>query len=494
MKIFLYNPDDGASYNFIPHLWMFLLKALVSDEYEVVVADRKIQKMKEKEIADFVSDNNFDLVGIGAMTRMISKAYLVADEIRKRNIKVVMGGPHVSVLPEEGLKHADSIAIGESDDFWGDIIRDAETGKLKKIYKNPVDENGVEKKPDLSNYPVIKWDELDLDGFSSIPGVLKPVLKHFARGWENFFVIPIETQRGCPYGCEFCTVTRFFGSKIRYRSNENILEELEHIKNIERDGRGHVGVVFVDDNFAINRKRTKELLNEMIKRGIDVNYFAQISINLLRDDELVELLSKSGCKMIFVGLESVDEESLKSVHKIQNKPEDYREIMEKLVDKNIFVVASFIFGFDSDHVGVAEKTFKHIESWPPVLPVFGQLTPYPGTPLYEKLLSEGRLERPQHWLEVKPFIMAHKPLKVSDEDVHIELKRAWELCYSPDINKKSMEKIKDKNGGFQIFHLITRLMFRGIYYPQRSNLKWLDVLFKNRSSIFFLWKNLKGKA
>ncbi len=493
MKIFLYNPDDGLSYNFIPHLWMFLLKELASDDNDVIVADRKIQKMGEKEIAEFVLDNNFDLVGIGAMTRMISKAYKVADEVRKRGIKVVMGGPHVSVLPQEGLKHADAIAVGESDEFWNDIIRDAEKNNLKKIYRNPVDENGVERKPSLENYPVIRWDEISMDGFDSIPGVVKPVLKHFAKGWEKFFVIPIETQRGCPYGCEFCTVTRFFGSKIRYRPQENILEELEHIKNIEREGRGHVGVVFVDDNFAINRKRTKDLLREMIKRDIKLNYFAQISINLLKDDELVDLLSKSGCKMIFVGLESIDEESLKSVHKNQNNPLDYKKIIEKLVDKNMFIVASFIFGFDNDSLGIADRTFKHIKSWPPVLPVFGQLTPYPGTPLYDKLLEEERIDRPEHWLEVKPFVMAHKPLKATPEDVHRELKRAWMLCYSPETNKKSVEKIKDKSAGLQIFHLITRLMFRGIYYPQRSNLKWIKVLYNNKSSIKFLWRNLRKR-
>ncbi len=492
LKIFLYNPDDGISYNYIPHLWMFLLKALTPENHEVIIADRKVQNMNEKEISEYVVENGIGLVGIGAMTRMIGKAYKVADAVRERGISVVMGGPHVTVMPEEALKHADSVAIGEADNTWPQMVEDAKNGNLKKIYRN-AGKNGKEEKPDLGSYPLIPWSELDIGGFNNIPKILRPMIKHFAKGWENFFLIPVETQRGCPYGCEFCTVTRFFGNSIRFRTNESVVQELLNLKSIVKEGRGRVGVLFVDDNFAINLKRTKSLLRDIIAANAQIFYFAQISINLLKDDELIDLLAESGCKWIFIGLESIDETNLKLVHKNQNKPKDYKRILEKLAQKDIYAIVSFIFGFDNDSPGIAERTFQQLKTWPPCLPVFGQLTPYPGTPLYDKLLFENRLERPVHWIEVQPFEMAHHPLRISPEIVHQELKKAWTFSYSSEMNYKSINCLSDRDIGYQLFHLIARVIFHGIYFPQKSSFKWIKVLFKNRKAFFKVGKSIYRK-
>ena len=167
MKILLYNPDNGVTRNFMPHLWMFLLRSLTPPGHEVVLIDGNAQPMDEAGIARYVREEGIELVGIGAMTRMIAKAYRMADAVRAVGVKVVMGGPHVTELADEalgrdgGARHADAVALGEADETWPRIVEDAVHGKLKDIYA-PVDEFGQERKPSLQPYPEIPWDKIDL--------------------------------------------------------------------------------------------------------------------------------------------------------------------------------------------------------------------------------------------------------------------------------------------------------------------------------------------
>src|SRR6202167_749524 len=163
MRILLYNPDNGVTANFMPHLWMFLLQSLTLAGHEVLLIDGNTQPMTDAEIVRFVLVEGIGVVGIGAMTRMIAKAYRVADAIRAAGVPVVMGGPHVTELPDEALgrdggpRHADAVALGEADETWPKIVNDAARGQLKEIYV-PVDDTGKERKPSLNQYPVIPWD------------------------------------------------------------------------------------------------------------------------------------------------------------------------------------------------------------------------------------------------------------------------------------------------------------------------------------------------
>jgi radical SAM superfamily enzyme YgiQ (UPF0313 family) len=494
MNILLYNPDNGVTQNFMPHLWMFLLQALTPSRHQVVLIDGNTQPMTDAAIVRFALDRQIGLVGIGAMTRMIAKAYRVADALRAAGIPVVMGGPHITEVPDEALgrdggpRHADALALGEADETWPRIVEDAARGQLKEVYA-PVDAFGQDRKPTLQDYPAIPWDSLDIKQFNRIPAFFCRIMRHYGFEWETFHIIPIESGRGCPYGCEFCTVTGFFGDSIRFRTNQSIVDEMLMLKERARSTRGKFAVFFVDDNFAINVKRTKSLLRDIIAAGAELNWVAQISANLLRDPELLDLIAVSGGKWIFIGMESLDPANLASVNKSFNKPSEYAGVLQSLAHRNIYAITSFIFGLDNDTPGVAARTLDQMREWPPVLPVFGQITPFPATPLYTRLQKEGRLTRPKHWLEFAPFRMAHTPLKITIPEVQAEVRYAWTNSYSPAATQQALDSITHEPAAYKINHLISRLFFRGIYFAPKGVLGWLRLIAQNRGPLYSVVKD-----
>ncbi len=493
MRILLYNPDNGVTRNFMPHLWMFLLQALTPSGHEVLLIDGNTQPLDERGIARFVREEKIGLVGIGAMTRMVAKAYRMADAVRATGVPVVMGGPHVTEMADEalgrdgGLRHADAVALGEADETWPKIVEDAVRGELKDIYA-PVDNTGKERKPSLQGYPAIPWDSINLKQFNLIPKVFTPMLKKLGAGWGSFRIIPVESGRGCPYGCEFCTVTGFFGDSIRFRTNESVVNELLMLKARAKSEGGQIAVFFIDDNFAINVKRTKSLLRDIIAAGAQLNWVAQISANLLRDEELVDLIAASGGKWVFIGMESIDPANLADVKKGFNKPGEYAAVLERLAKRNVYAITSFIFGMDNDTPGVAERTLAQVRTWPPGLPIFGLLTPLPATPLYKRLEAARRLTRPKHWQEFIPFAMAHTPLKMTIEEAHAEVNYGWTHAYSPDALAQAVEALEHKPLGYQINIFVSRLFFRGIYFPMMGRMAWPKWIAKNRRTIFKLVK------
>ena len=494
MKILLYNPDNGVTRNFMPHLWMFLLQSLTPAGHEVILIDGNAQPMDEAGIARFVLEHNIGLVGIGAMTRMIAKAYRMADAIRAVGVPVVMGGPHVTEEADEALgrnggeRHADAVALGEADETWPKIVEDAVRGELKDIYA-PVDEFGQERKPSLQSYPAIPWDKINLKQFNLVPKIAKPMLQKLGDGWGTFRIIPMESGRGCPYGCEFCTVTGFFGDSIRFRTNKSVVDELLLLKARAKSELGQIAVFFIDDNFAINPRRTKSLLRDIIAAGAQVNWVAQISANLLRDEELVDLISASGGKWVFIGMESIDPTNLADVKKGFNKPGEYAAVLERLAQRNVFAITSFIFGMDNDTTGVAERTLKEIRTWPAGRPIFGLLPPLPATPLYKRLEAAGRLTRPKHWQEFIPFEMAHTPLRMTIAEAHAEVKYGWTNAYSPQALEKAVDSYAHKPLGYRINIFIARMCFRGIYFPQMGRFAWLKTISENRRTIYGLCKD-----
>jgi len=494
MNILLYSPDNGVTRNFMPHLWMFLLKSLTPPEHTVFLIDGNAQPMNEDQMAEFVRNNDIRLVGISAMTRMAARAYKIADAVRAVGAKVVFGGPHVTEVPDEPLgraeepRHADAVALGEADYTWPQIVADAAAGNLKEMYR-PVDSNDREVKPSLTDYPEIPWQTLDLEQFNLIaklPAVVRSLLKRKTSKWESLYVLPIESGRGCPYGCDFCTVTGFFGDSIRFRSNESVIGELLRLKQRARDERGTIGVFFVDDNFAINVNRTKSLLRDMIAKDAVLPWIAQISVNLLKDEELLDLMAASGARCIFIGLESVDADNLRGVHKSFNKPADYKAALDRLAHRGIYTITSFIFGMDGDTPGVARRTAEVMATWPPGLPVFSLMTPFPSTPLYQRLLQSGRLTRPKHWLDFRPFTMSYTPENITIEEAEAEVREAWTRAYSPQATRDALGRISDRPLSERAIVFFSRLAFRGIYFPQVRPREWLSLLWGNRRVLFSL--------
>jgi radical SAM superfamily enzyme YgiQ (UPF0313 family) len=471
---------------------MFLLESLTPPNHKVHLIDGNAKPLGEAELRDFIRTNEIKLVGIGAMTRMAAKAYRMADAARAAGALVVMGGPHVTEVPDEplgrdgGPRHVDAVALGEADATWPIIVNDAANGSLREVYA-PIDESGNQIKPSLSDYPIIRWDKIDLTQFNlmaKLPSWARFVLSKAGLTWNSLYIVPIESGRGCPYGCDFCTVTGFFGDSIRFRSNESVIDELLMIKSRVKKEQGEVGVFFIDDNFAINVRRTKQLLREMIRRDATVPWVGQISINLLRDEELLDLIGASGGRWIFIGLESIDAGNLKEVSKGFNKPAEYASTLQKLADRGIYAITSFIFGMDGDEPGVAKRTAEAIESWPPGLPVFGLLTPYPATPLYDRLGQESRLTRPKHWLDFRPFRMAFTPRRISIEQAEAEVHEAWTRAYDASAFATALERMERRPLGEKSILLIAKLLFRGIYFPQMKRSDWARVVFSYRSSIF----------
>jgi len=227
-------------------------------------------------------------------------------------------------------------------------------------------------------------------------------------------------------------------------------------------------------------------LRDIIAADAQVHWVAQISANLLRDEELVDLIAASGGKWVFIGMESIDPANLASVNKGFNKPGEYAAVLERLAQRNVYAITSFIFGMDNDTPGVAERTLQEIRTWPPGLPIFGLLTPLPATPLYKRLEAAGRLTRPKHWQEFVPFEMAHTPLKMTIPQAHAEVQHGWAHSYSPDALAKAVDALDHKPLGYRVNIFLARLCFRGIYFPMMGRLAWVKVISQNRHTIFKL--------
>ncbi len=494
MHILLHIPDNQITNNFLPQLWPFLLKNLTPSEHQVTIIDGNAVHWNEQEIVNFIRSHNVDLVGMGFMTRMAQKAYRVGRIIRtETGVPVVFGGPHVTALPEEPLggtgqpQCADCVVIGEADELWPLVIRDAARGQLKRIYRVGGTDQPASK-PTLDEYPIIRWDEVDLTLFNlmrRVPASIHRLLKTMSVPYERAYLFPVESGRGCPYGCDFCTVTGFFGDKLRFRSNESVITELLLIKSIAKRDKALAMVFFIDDNLAINRKRIKSLLREMIERDACLPWVGQISINLLRDEELVELIAASGARWIFAGLESMEAASLKAVGKQFNRPSEYRETLDLLARNNVYGITSFIIGMEGDRPGISSRIAAELKTWPPGLPVFGLLTPFPATPLYDRLKQEERLTRPQHWLDFHPFEITFLPRHLSPTEAQQEVRAAWEKAYAPAAFWRTQKWMRANGKPFaqQLTQFISRLLFRGIYFPQMTRWSWFRLLARNIHTI-----------
>lgn len=346
----------GSDFYFrMPYLGLLKVASLTSPDWEVMIIDEKVETL------DF--ELNADLVGITTMTPVARRAYQIADRFRSRGIKVAMGGMHASKLPEEALQHCDSVLVGEAEDLWPTLLYDVQQGQLKQVYRHS------EGYPALDNRPPVDW-------------------KHY-RGKGYLPVHFVETTRGCPFNCEFCSVTSSFGGKFRNRSIDDIEQEIRNMKPFPGRFTWQNLVFFNDDNIMSSKRHARELLTRIIPYNLD--WLGQTSVDMAQDDEILSLCKKSGCMGLLVGFESLSAETLKSINKGVNKPQQYIDVVKRMHDHGIGVKGSFIFGFDSDDEGVFERTVEFAEKAKIDVVYYSILTPYPGTTLYDQMSREGRI-------------------------------------------------------------------------------------------------------
>ena len=332
----------------LPPLGLATVAALTPPDVTVSLTDENVRDIDFEEQAD--------LVGITALTVTSKRAYEIADTFRARGAKVVLGGIHPTVLPEEASQHADAVVVGEAEGVWPGLIEDFKANRLQKLYK-------ASERPDLSALPIPRRDLFT-------PGAYRV---------KN----TISTTRGCPYSCAFCTVTSFFGRTYRCRPVPEVLKEIETF-------RGAKFIAFLDDNIVGNPKHAKELFRGLIPYKL--KWVAQCSITIAKDEELLRLAAQSGCISLFIGFESVLPQSLAAVGKKINVVDEYEGVIKKIHSFGIGIHGFFIFGFDQDDKEVFSHTVEFARKNRIETAQFDFLTPYPGTAFGKAMDEAGRID------------------------------------------------------------------------------------------------------
>ncbi|MFH0778565.1 MAG: radical SAM protein [Candidatus Eisenbacteria bacterium] len=338
-----------------------------------------------------------DLVGITAMTAQAPRAYEIADEMRKRGAKVVLGGIHPTALPEEASRHADAVVVGEVEEIWPEVLEDFRCNRLKRIYRNAT-------RPSLRNLPIPRRDLLDGKGY--------------------LFTNTIQVFRGCKFNCSFCSVSRFFGRSYRMRPIEDVVSE---IKRLRGDSLARRFFGFLDDNIVGDKRYSSQLFQRLTQ--LDIIWAGQATLDVVSMPGMVPLMAKSGCRALFIGLESSNPLSLTEAKKKWLRPDEFRKKIRFLHDHGIMVEGAFIVGFDSDENTVFEETVEFADKIGLDAAQFSILTPFPGTELYNKLDGEGRIFE-RDWSKFGVDEVVYQPKRISPEKLQDGYHWAWREFYS----------------------------------------------------------------
>ena len=312
------------------------------------------------ETIDYTSPS--DLVGISVRTFNARRAYQIADEFRRRGTPVILGGHHVSLQPEEACQHADAVFLGEAEMLWAEVLQDTRQGRLQPVYQG-----GRE-----SHYPPIQINRAILKNKKYLPAAV------------------VESGRGCPFNCNFCSVTTFFGHTFRRRSIGPLVDEIRSLHQRT--------ILFADDNIIGDIESAKELFAALAP--LNIRWISQASISMTRDPGLMELMRKSGCAGLLVGIESLFNDNLKDIHKgWNNAHQDYAHSLQIARQHGIALVGSFIVGLDNDTNESLDATLEFAIQQKMFAVLFNMLIPFPATELYAQFQKDGRLRYEKWWLD-----------------------------------------------------------------------------------------------
>ncbi|HEY6189251.1 MAG TPA: radical SAM protein [Pyrinomonadaceae bacterium] len=308
---------------------------------------------------DIPYDGEWDLVGLTGMGSGLARAWQIADEFRRRGRKVVIGGIAASLAPPElSLAHADSVVIGEAEHTWPEVLRDAEAGQMKPIYR-------MGTPPDVARLPLPRYDLM--------------VGGKFGR-WS-----PVQATRGCPFTCSFCSVTAFFHQGYRKRPVSEVLRDVRAAKRIRRSRY----FAFIDDNIGVDWEYCRELWEALVPEKII--WMSQCSMHIAERPDMLELARRSGCRMLSFGVETVNPANLNSIDKNWNPVERYPEAVRRIREYGIDISTEMMIGLDEDDESAFDATHDFVMQNRISVPRVHILTPIPGTPLYDKMRAEGRL-------------------------------------------------------------------------------------------------------
>lgn len=356
-----------------PSLSLAALAAVTPEHWQVGLVDENIETI------DFTADA--DLVALTAMTPQAPRAYRIAAGFRERGVPVVMGGFHASNLPDEALRYTDAVLVGEGEGIWPRLLEDFERGSLQRLYR--------------SSAPVVMQE-------------IPPARREIFAGKKYLFTNTIQTTRGCPFDCEFCSVTAFYGRKYRKRPVEQVLRELEALR------KKNSFAFFVDDNLVGDRRYALELFSGM--RGMGFKWLSHAPIDLALDPELMRAAGESGCVGLFVGFESLNEDALAAMGKVTNRAASYLENARIFRDNGIGILGSFVLGYDGDTPAVFDDIFRFCEDARLEAAIFPILTPYPGTAVRARLEAEGRITS-NRWEDYDMGHVTFRPVGMTAEQL-----------------------------------------------------------------------------
>lgn len=390
--------DRGKVIARLPSLGLLYLAAVTPPEHDLAYYEAEADGQEPPEVYEC------DLVAISTFSAQVFEAYAVADRLRARGVRVAMGGLHVSVRAEEATAHADHVLVGEGENIWPEVVRTVEAGEPGRVW-NAADFPPV----NVKRLPVPRYDLLR------------------DRPYTRFTV---QTTRGCPWRCDFCASNVMLRQPYRKRSVEDVVRDIRAVMAV----RAKPFIEFADDNTFVDKAWGKELCRALTP--LDIHWFTETDISVADDDELLTLMQEAGCKQVLIGLESTGADELNGVELRSNfkaaRADRYLEAVRRVQDHGITVNGCFVLGLDGHTPDVFQRVFDFAETAPLFDAQVTLMTAFPGTPLYDRLLSENRILQPGRWDLCTLFDVNYRPKRMSVDDLRSGMRWLVERLYNPD--------------------------------------------------------------